>query len=761
MANDETSESKERIVEVAWRYIKRGWPVLPIHGVDSAGRCNCGDPNCRSPGKHPSISGGLNSATTDFDEVQRFLKSGSNLAVRTGDVSGLVVVDVDKKSGGFESLADLQNRYGELPATITARTGGGGLHFYFKHPGGGTIKNSAGKVAPGIDVRGDGGYVLVDPSMHLSGRRYEWLEGHGPSEIEPAVPPEWLLKRIQGAVSVHEKGSGLAHGATVEEGSRNDHLACVAGKLRRSGLEESEIEPALQEYNRNRCDPPLDPEEVEAIARSIGRYTNDTLDPKAPDAIAGRLLDERFKHPDRHTLLYTDGSFLRWKLTHWQKLRDYELRSEVYSFLRTKKRFTKERGEMPFDPTSTIVSNVIDAMQARVAVPTPARYPMVMGRDVQSQDLNIVACKNGLLVLPEREIWPHSPSFLNLNCLPFEYAPGAPVPRRWLSFLDQIFDGDAQSIESLQQVFGCAISSDRSFQKLILLVGPPRSGKGTSMDVLTELVGAENVASPSLSDLESRFGLAPLIDKQLAIVPDARLDDRAKQTAIVEKLLSISGQDKVTADRKYKEPWTGRLSALFVVATNQVPSLGDPSGALASRIVSIRTINSFLGNEDRTLRETLRGELSGILNWALDGAEQLQRQGHFTQPSIAKQDVDSFRELSAPIMGFVSDCCEIAADHRIRKDVLYREWREYAIERGHAAGSNAEFSRNLRAAVSTIGEHRPASDSNGERPRFFRGIGLKPEAPVVQLVSAARVQAVQGTEDSKHIDWSTGPGGGE
>jgi hypothetical protein len=158
-------------------YARRGWPVFPCHSPLGRGDlCTCGLRDCASPGKHPRVRNGLNVATTDESQVRRWWQHWprANVGIRTGAASGLVVVDVDPAHGGTDCLESLVVAHGRFfDNTRTVRTGGGGWHFYFRHPGH-LVRNDTGRrLGPGIDVRGDGGYVLAPPSLHSSGNRYD------------------------------------------------------------------------------------------------------------------------------------------------------------------------------------------------------------------------------------------------------------------------------------------------------------------------------------------------------------------------------------------------------------------------------------------------------------------------------------------------------------------------------------------------------------------------------------------------------------
>jgi putative DNA primase/helicase len=171
----------------------------------------------------------------------------------------------------------------------------------------------------------------------------------------------------------------------------------------------------------------------------------------------------------------------------------------------------------------------------------------------------IVPVANGILDFQTRELQGHTPELFFGHVLPFPFQPRAPRPLRWLRFLDELWPLDEESQQALSEWFGYVLSSATDLQKMFLLVGPKRSGKGTIARVLTGLLGPHNTAAPTLAGLTQNFGLQSLIGKPLAMVSDARLGARADSMIAVERLLSISGEDMLTVDRKYREPWTGRL----------------------------------------------------------------------------------------------------------------------------------------------------------------------------------------------------------
>lgn len=261
--------------------IHRGVPVFPLWWTDGA-RCGCGKPGCTDQGKHPLgklVPNGLKDATLDPSVAAQWwaLYPDANLGAVTGRRAGVVVVDIDFAAGGDATAADLEAAHAPFPATWAVETGGGGLHLWCAHPGL-TVPNSAGKVGPGVDVRGDGGYVVAPPSRHRSGDRYRWAAAWHPDRVPLAELPAWLLALIAPPEMVPivpaplYGGVGGNNPAAFPEGERNAALASLGGTMRRRGMGEAAIAAALLAENAERCRPPLDADEVAKIARSVARY---------------------------------------------------------------------------------------------------------------------------------------------------------------------------------------------------------------------------------------------------------------------------------------------------------------------------------------------------------------------------------------------------------------------------------------------------------------------------------------------------------
>jgi putative DNA primase/helicase len=270
-------------------------------------------------------------------------------------------------------------------------------------------------------------------------------------------------------------------------------------------------------------------------------------------------------------------------------------------------------------------------------------------------------------------------------------------------------------------MFGYVISGDTSLQKIMLLVGPTRAGKGVIANTLSRLLGRESVGAPTLAGLTTNFGLQDLIGKTLAVVSDARLGPKANVQALAERLLSISGEDAITIDRKYRDPWTGRLGVRFLLLTNELPRFTDASGALAKRFAVAVLQNSFYGRENPNLLNELLPELPGILNWSLQGLDRLRERGHFTDPASARETMRELEDLASPIAAFLRDRCRVARDQRVGLDRLWAAWKAWCEEQSQFHGTKQTFGRDLRAAVASLRISRPRED---DHQRVYVGVGL-------------------------------------
>jgi hypothetical protein len=284
-----------------------GWAVFPLHSVRSDRSCTCGKADCGNVGKHPRTQHGYKDATTDADRINQYWTQwpDANIGVTTGAVSGIVAIDVDAVHDGENSLEDLQADIGSFPDTVEQQTGSGGRHLIFKHPGK-EVPCSAGALGSGLDVRADGGYVLVAPSRNRNGP-YTWENSSHPLKIPIADLPPALLEKLTSRNGRADGHAPLVEGP-IPEGQRNETLMSFSGSMRDRGMGEMEILAAIVEVNK-RCTPPLEADELTKIAASAAKY--------APTETARSVSSSKSKQESVRTLVMTPASSIETKATRW------------------------------------------------------------------------------------------------------------------------------------------------------------------------------------------------------------------------------------------------------------------------------------------------------------------------------------------------------------------------------------------------------------------------------------------------------------
>lgn len=757
--------------QTALDLLARGlWPI-PITAPNT--------PGIASPGKQPiGAAWGKDRHTPETLGKMFAACPGAGVGLKLGPDGFVVDIDIDDP-GLAEPVLERIFR-GNIPSTLgwsSAR----GRHLLFawdsrlEKYGKGIVKDHP--EYPGLEIRigwsaDDRQYQsVVPPSIGTDGKARVWndnakilplpdaffadLDAHlAPKPEEPkkklVVEREWTperravayLTRCEPAVS-GQRGHDKAFKAACKVGPGFDLDPATALRL------------LLEQFNP-RCEPPWSERELqhkveEAYKVETRRGWLLDEDRKARPEAAGdedavgeadddphrlaRLFLKRHSTPNGlPTLRYWLEEWHRWDGTHYQIVPDSEIRAELNGCIKAEfDRIARETMKVAHKVTTGVTSNTMAAVQnlSLLSSSKVPSQPTWLG--YQDEDLpdpkEVLPARNGLINLValsegRNPVIPPTPLYFSPNTLGYDFDLGAKPAAEWLRFLESLWGDDHESIEVLQEWIGYLLTADTSQQKILMIVGPKRSGKGTIARILSAVVGRQNVASPTLSGLATNFGLAPLIGKTVAIFADARLSGRVDSQVIVERLLSISGEDSQTIDRKHLTSWTGNLATRFVLISNELPRLGDSSGAMPSRMVVLNLTKSFFGHEDTDLTRRLLAELPSILIWAIAGWARLRERGRFLQPSSSRGLLEDLEELSSPISGFIEECCDTGGEHREEIQALFKAWKEYCAEKGRDhPGDEQGFGRSLRAALPSLKTRRKGPD--GKRVREYEGIKLK------------------------------------
>lgn len=259
----------QKPIEFALEYIRRGWHVFPLHNPLPDHSCSCRRP-CENVAKHPRTINGVKDAVADESEVVKFWNKwpNANIGIATGAISGFVVLDVDPRHGGDESLLVWEHQHGSLPSTVSSFTGGGGRHYFYRYPGT-EMRNRTG-FRPGLDFRGDGGYIVAPGSKHQSGKLYAWSVDDHPDDKSMALIPESLFAILQSTDKFSAQSDWkkqVLEGAP--EGQRNTTVASLAGHLLRRYIDPHVVLNLIQCWNLIQNPKPLPHEEVTKTVDSI------------------------------------------------------------------------------------------------------------------------------------------------------------------------------------------------------------------------------------------------------------------------------------------------------------------------------------------------------------------------------------------------------------------------------------------------------------------------------------------------------------
>lgn len=677
MANDLTNKksvASKQLVR-ALEYAGRGSAVLPLFGLNSKRHCACGKGSaCTRPGKHPRTLNGVKDATTDAKQIQRWWNKWphANIGIATGEISGIVALDIDPRNGAAETLKQLIKELGRLPRTVRARTGGGGLHLIYKHPG---FPVRSQLIGPGVELKSDSAYVVAPRSRHVSGELYEWVTGRSPGDLEPAELPELWLQRLRDEVQP-KPAEGVAGGDDTDfvgEGQRNTYLTSFAGRLRQTGMSSDALLAALLAENQARCKPPLDRSEVEKIANSIATYpAGKALDGDADVAehVLQLVLDQHFLG-GQHLMHYGDKQFWRFDGRKWAPFRQELFDNCV---LKTIKTIAHKQN------TTSILGQVRTLAHADLASATDClRFEGVPAP--------VINCKNGELWIADDgdvALRPHNAKSYLRHCLDVTYDPAAKSPL-YDQTIGEIFakaSDPKAMVRAWHDLVGHVLSPWRSIPIIVICPGGGNNGKTKLARTITHLIGHDLVHAGRIESLDkSRFAIGFLLGKVLFLDDDVSAGIRLPDGL----LKTISEEKTLIGEIKHGSTFNFINRVVPMLLCNGNPSLTDLSHGLQRRLMVIPFDQTFTPQEDERDRfdKIWAQELPGILNLALGGLKRVVKRGlKFDYPEDVKTATAKFLREANPLPAFIADRCEQHASGRCLMALFYEAYVERAKTMG-------------------------------------------------------------------------------
>lgn len=734
--------------QAALAYAKAGWYVMPL------------TPGTKVPSRSIGNSWDRKSSRSPR-QIRKWWRENPDhgIGLHVGR-SGAVAFDFDTDDLGIiaqDGRPDMAKALRTARGINGTRPDGERSHYLFAcEPG--EFGNGAGAFARYGQVRGKNGYVVVAPTAHpdadTKGGQYrqvrtgvlkplpkvlrdclseaaEQADSKTPAELE-----EFLAEYVGDDRPNALKGQLSKFMSEFDAGaSRHDSIQselCWAFREAIAGCYPAqraydELKASFYAAKPKRSSKEFDSMAQWAAAQAEQADPGETLarldrnmwpGPHVPQLVADRVVEQAAKN--NHPLVFWREQWLTWTGSYWEITDNSVLRNLLYELLRGAIFEGKNDSErLSWNPDRSKVDKVVDALKSSALLSNKIDPPIwTNGHNAQ-----VIACQNGLLDIDDRDLLPHSQKFFNLFALPFDYDPEATCPR-WLKFLREVFPGDREAAELLQEWFGYVLSGRTDLHKMLMIIGPPRSGKGTIDRILERLIGAAHTGL-SAGDLKSNFGLQSMLGKSLAVFSDERITVDGKK--FVDTLLKITGGDAIRIDVKYHEPWVGRLPTRLMFMSNETPGLPDSSGAIVSRMLVLYMSKSWLGKEDPHLAKALAAELAGILNWSLDGLARLHERGHFVQPASGQQTIELLDESASPVSQFVGELCNLRPGASVLKDDLYDAWKVWCSANGHEVGSKVYLSRKLIAAYPNRITFAKLGGRGKQRPHYV-GIALRPIA---------------------------------
>ena len=716
----------DRGAAARWYAKKLHWPVFPCHSIQN-GRCTCGK-NCgTSAGKHPRTKNGVLDASADPTVISEWWRRwpDSNIGLATGEPSGVDVLDVDPRHGGDETLRELEMKNGALPSTLTSLSGGGGTHIFFKHTPG--FGNSAGKLGAGLDWRTTGGLVILPPSDHLSGRRYEWEGASRPDEIGAAPLPEVLLKLARASTNGNGAGRAAKIPDVIPDGQKHDTCVSLAGSMRRRGCNSDEIYAALVELSK-RFETQVPHENLRKIAESVERYEPQAAGadfPLTEIGLAERLVE---RHGADLRYCHQSNRWHVWSGRHWPEDDTAEVQRRAKATIRAL--YQSAAHEKDPDRRQAIARFAVksdgDVTIRRVLSRAAAEEGVPVRLADFDRDPWALNCANGVVDLRTGELRAHSRDLLMRNYTGVEYHADA-RSAVWERFLCDVTGGDPDFQNFLQVASGYSASGDTREEKLFMAIGRAGSGKSTYLEAKKAALGTYAWVADFESFLHRPAGgggirsdIAELAGKRFVL--SVEVDEGAR---LAEGLVKhLTGGDTMRARQLYQEGFLFQPQFKLWLAANHAPKARDDDSGLWRRILRI-PLDTVVpeARRDPTLKARLKADREcqqAILAWLVEGAIRWHEEG-LQVPACIRQATEAYRADQDPLKDFFAEAVEFEPKAWVTAADLRRAYEHHCEAEGirYPLGPK-QFGERLQGRACT--SRTPKID--GKSTRVWDGVRL-------------------------------------
>lgn len=691
----------------AIEYVRRGWAVIPI----------------RKGSKLPLIASWKefqNRMPTE-EEIKSWWTSSpdANIALVCGKISGVIVVDIDSKGKDTKEIT----KGLELPPTLASRTGGGGKHLFYKWN-----KDLIGAkvgIFPNIDIRSDASYVVLPPSLHQSGNRYEWLnEGE-----ELADPPMWLYRSDRPDEFEPTDWDKFLK-ETKTTGMRNMSATQLAGKIL------YELSPELWDtfgltifrtWNRDHNSPSLSEKELMTIWNSVKKtHIKNNKPPPIPseapenDPSAGEeaaIVKDFLKNKTKGTFYLAKYLTKKFNIiTVGEKEREmYVYRAGMY---------TRAENEIIYPEIQRVLGEHITKNAKNETFHKIADMTSYNRSIFYSAPIHLIPLKNGVFNMETKELLPHSPEYRFTYQFPIMYDAKATCPLTE-KFMHQVLTDDQYKV--VEEWMGYYFYRLYSFKKAIIFVGEGDTGKTTLLETIIHLLGKDNISSVSLHKMTSdKFAAAHLYEKHGNIVDELS----ARDISDTGNFKIATGGGSISGEYKFGNQFSFQNFSKFTFACNRIPDVADfDDEAYFNRWMVIsfgKPIEHKIPNFIQTL--TTEEERSGLFNLAMGGLERLLQNGCFSYTKSAVETKIEMMKSGSSIAVFTTEKIEQEIGYEMTKADMYQAYTDFCAENGMAAETMDMFGKKFLFYVSYASEGLIYDPENpkGKRVRGWRNVRLKP-----------------------------------
>jgi putative DNA primase/helicase len=360
-----------------------------------------------------------------------------------------------------------------------------------------------------------------------------------------------------------------------------------------------------------------------------------------------------------------------------------------------------------------------------------------------------IAVENGLLNIKKEELKPFNPEYIHLTKIPVKYDPDADCPKI-KEFIGQIVH--EQDIKLIQEMFGYCLLKEYPLAKAFMLLGSGANGKSTLLNLLEQFLGEDNVANPSLQNLlDNRFAAVDLFGSLANIHAD--LSNKKLENTGTFKMLT--GSDAIRGERKHKDAFKFHNHAKLIYSANELPRTDDRTEAFFRRWVIIEFPHQFLEDDPDTDphildKITTPEEMSGLLNWAVEGLQRVLQQGHFSMTESRKEIQQKWLMQTASLRAFVDIHCEFIRGCYISKESFYDAYREFCNKHDIYCCKKGEVTRKLPSMKPIVQKYRPELRVNGKkkRVRCWKNIKLKDDSLQAEFLSMTEIVQSDNTINS-------------